>query len=91
MKKVLLLCLVLCIGTTIKAASWSYPKSAIEDPTGTTNTELRDGSKEKPYTIKKSLQMITPYFLLISITWILIVVGWYILGLPIGPGVTPNI
>ena len=47
--------------------------------------------KEKPYTIKKSLQMITPYFLLISITWILIVVGWYIIGLPIGPGVYPTL
>ena len=57
MKKVLLLCLVLCIGTTIQAASWSYPKSAIEDPTGTTNTELRDGSKEKPYTISTAQEL----------------------------------
>lgn len=47
--------------------------------------------KEKPYTIGKSMKLITPYFLYISIAWILIVVGWYILGLPIGPGVTPNI
>ena len=45
--------------------------------------------KEKPYTIKRSLQLITPYFVLISITWILLVVGWYIIGLPIGPGVFP--
>lgn len=47
--------------------------------------------KEKPYTIRKSLQMITPYFLIISITWILIVVGWYIIGLPIGPNVYPTL
>lgn len=47
--------------------------------------------KEKPYTIRKSLQLITPYFLLIAAAWILIVIGWYILGLPIGPGVTPTI
>ena len=47
--------------------------------------------KEKPYTIRKSMQLITPYFLLIAISWILIVVGWYILGLPIGPGVYPTI
>ncbi len=47
--------------------------------------------KEKPYTIGKSLKMIAPYFIYISIAWILLVVGWYILGLPIGPGVTPNI
>ena len=43
-------------------------------------------NKEKPYTIKKSLKLITPYFLLISITWILIIVG-----LPIGPNVYPTI
>lgn len=48
-------------------------------------------NKKRPYTIKKSLKLITPYFLLISITWILLVVGWYIIGLPIGPGVYPTI
>ena len=47
--------------------------------------------KDKPYTIKKSLQMITPYFLLISATWILLIIGWYIIGLPIGPGVLPTL
>ena len=47
--------------------------------------------KEKPYTIRKSMQLIMPYFLLIASAWILIVVGWYILGLPIGPGVSPTI
>lgn len=48
-------------------------------------------NKEKPITIKKGLQMITPYFILISITWIVLVVCWYIIGLPIGPGVSPTI
>ena len=47
--------------------------------------------KEKPYTIRRSLQMISPYFLLISLAWILIIVGWYIIGLPIGPGVSPTL
>lgn len=47
--------------------------------------------KNKPYTIRNSLKMIAPYFLLISVTWILIVVGWYLIGLPIGPGVLPTI
>ena len=47
--------------------------------------------KEKPYTIRKSLQMITPYFLIISATWILLVIGWYLIGLPIGPGVGPTL
>lgn len=48
-------------------------------------------NKEKPYTIRKSLKMITPYFLLIAATWILLIIGWYIIGLPIGPGVSPTI
>lgn len=48
-------------------------------------------NKNKPYTIRKALSLITPYFLLISLTWILLVVGWYIAGLPIGPGVFPTI
>ena len=47
--------------------------------------------KEKPYTIRKSLQLITPYFLIISATWILIIIGWYLIGLPIGPGVNPTL
>ena len=47
--------------------------------------------KEKPYTIRKSLQMISPYFLLMSLAWILLLIGWYILGVPIGPKVGPTI
>jgi len=47
--------------------------------------------KNKPYTIRKSLKMIAPYFILIFITWILLLIGWYIIGLPIGPGVYPTI
>ena len=48
-------------------------------------------NKNKPITIRKSLQMITPYFLIMAATWILLIVGWYIIGLPIGPGVNPVI
>ena len=47
--------------------------------------------KNRPYTIRKSLQLIAPYFSLIMIAWILIVVLWYIIGLPIGPSVYPTI
>ena len=47
--------------------------------------------KNKPFTIGESLKMIRPYFLIISLTWILLVVGWYIIGIPIGPGVLPTI
>lgn len=48
-------------------------------------------NKDRPFSIRRALNLITPYFLIISITWILIVVGWYIIGLPIGPGVYPTI
>ena len=47
--------------------------------------------KEHPYSIRKSLQMITPYFLIIAATWILLIIGWYLIGLPIGPGVGPTL
>lgn len=47
--------------------------------------------KNKPFTIGESLRMIRPYFLLIALTWILVVVGWYLIGIPIGPGVLPTI
>ncbi len=45
----------------------------------------------RPYGIKKSLKLITPYLLIISASWILLIVCWYITGLPIGPGVFPTI
>ena len=48
-------------------------------------------NKNKPYTIRRSLKLITPYFLIIAASWILITVGWYITGLPIGPGVYPTL
>ncbi len=48
-------------------------------------------NKNKPYTIRRSLKLITPYFLIIAASWILITVGWYITGLPIGPGVFPTL
>lgn len=46
--------------------------------------------KDKPITIKQSIAWIIPYSLIISATWILIVLGWYLIGLPIGPGVYPT-
>ncbi len=52
---------------------------------------LLNQNKQKPYTINNSIKLITPYFLVVGITWILLVVAWYILGVPIGPGVSPKI
>ena len=48
-------------------------------------------NKEKPITIMMGIKMLLPYFLIISITWLLLLLGWYIIGLPIGPGVFPTI
>lgn len=42
-------------------------------------------------TIKKALYYIYPYCLIIGVTWICIVLGWYLIGLPIGPGVFPSL
>ena len=41
-------------------------------------------NKNRPYGINKTLKLLSPYFIIISLTWIGIVIGWYILGLPLG-------
>lgn len=48
-------------------------------------------NKNKPMTITRSIKLVTPYCAIICATWLLLVVGWYIIGLPIGPGVYPTI
>ncbi|MEG1596688.1 MAG: AbgT family transporter [Bacilli bacterium] len=45
--------------------------------------------KEHPIGIKKAISYLSPYLLIISLTWILLLVGWYLIGLPIGPSVYP--
>lgn len=47
--------------------------------------------KGKPITVRKSLKLVSPYCAIIFVTWLLLIVGWYIIGLPIGPGVYPTI
>ena len=47
-------------------------------------------TEKDPITIKKALQYIKPYYIIIGITWILIVSLMYIMGISIGPGVTPG-
>lgn len=48
-------------------------------------------NKNKPMTITRSIKLVSPYCAIICATWLLLVVGWYIIGLPIGPGVYPTI
>lgn len=47
--------------------------------------------KDKPITIRRAIKVVIPYFIFTCLTWILLVIGWYILGIPIGPGVYPTI
>ena len=58
MKKFSSFLLMLLVGAIVtKAENWSYPTSAIEDPKGTINTNIRDGSKERPYTIGSAQEL----------------------------------
>ena len=43
------------------------------------------------FSIKKCYKYIMPYFIAISLVWILLITCWYIIGLPIGPGVYPSV
>ncbi len=47
--------------------------------------------KNKPITIHKSINYVLPYFGIIALTWILLIIGWYLIGLPLGPGVYATI
>jgi len=47
-------------------------------------------TEKNPITIKKAMQYIKPYYIIIGITWILIVALMYVTGISIGPGVTPG-
>ena len=47
--------------------------------------------EEKPITISNAMRIMLPYFVIISLTWLLLIIGWYIIGLPIGPGVYPTL
>lgn len=42
-------------------------------------------TEEHPVTFKKALDFILPYAGIIIITWISLILFWYILGLPVGP------
>ncbi len=46
---------------------------------------------KKSISITESIKLILPYFWIISLTWLLLLIGWYIIGLPIGPKVFPTL
>lgn len=41
-------------------------------------------------TVFGTLKMLLPTILLCMVVWILIVIGWFIIGIPIGPGILPT-
>lgn len=52
---------------------------------------LYNFDKNKPITITRAIKLVSPYCGIMCLTWILLIIGWYIIGLPIGPGVFPTI
>jgi len=48
-------------------------------------------NKNRPITISKGIKFVMPYCLMISACWIILTIGWYLLGLPLGPNVLPTI
>ncbi|MBP5684241.1 MAG: AbgT family transporter [Bacilli bacterium] len=52
---------------------------------------IYNNKTNKPVTIGECIRIIFPYFLIITATWLLLLIGWYIIGLPIGPGVFPTL
>ena len=52
---------------------------------------IYNNDKEKPIGIAQGIKIIMPYCIIISLTWLLLLIGWYIIGLPIGPHVYPTV
>ena len=46
---------------------------------------------KEPITIRKAISFVSPYFGLMIIAWVVIVLGWYLIGLPLGPESMPNL
>ena len=43
------------------------------------------------FSIRGCYKMVLPYFLGIAIIWLIMIVCWYVIGLPIGPGMYPAV
>ena len=46
---------------------------------------------DKNYGIAKGMSLMGPYFIGLGLVWLLIVILWYVIGLPLGPGVFPTL
>lgn len=45
--------------------------------------------EKKVYGIRDGIKIMMPYFIGLSVAWVAIVILWYLVGLPLGPGVYP--
>jgi len=52
---------------------------------------IYNADKSKPITIGNAIRILLPYCLIISLVWLLIILIWYLIGLPLGPNVYPTI
>lgn len=48
-------------------------------------------NKKRPITIGRSLRLIMPYCLIISFVWLVIILLWYLTGLPVGTNIYPTL
>lgn len=48
---------------------------------------IYNDNKTKPIGIGKALKYVAPYFAIISLVWIVLIIGWYLIGLPLGVGI----
>ena len=52
--------------------------------------EKYNSKKEEKITIYGTLKMIFPSIMIFAALWVLILICWYLMGLPTGPGVYPT-
>lgn len=48
-------------------------------------------TNKEPITMRKSLSFVMPYFMFMVLAWVIIVISWYLVGLPLGPNVIPTL
>ena len=46
---------------------------------------------ENIVTISGSIKLTIPYFIYVAIIWLVVIIGWYMIGLPIGIGSYPGV
>lgn len=47
--------------------------------------------QDKSFSIKEGIGLMMPYFICFALAWLFIIIMWYVIGLPLGPGVYPTL